>query len=65
MLPPHQVEAGEEPGLEYGEESEDELAAVSGMGADFGAPPPLRFRLLHSLWAGGVPRAPPRRCGGA
>jgi hypothetical protein len=59
-----QVEVGEEPGLEYGEESEDELSAVSSLGADFGAPPPLRFRLLHALWAAGVPRAPLRRGGG-
>ena len=45
-----QVEVGEEPGLEYGDESEDELAAVSDMGLDFGAAPPVRFKLLHGLW---------------
>ncbi|KIY95706.1 hypothetical protein MNEG_12254 [Monoraphidium neglectum] len=56
------VEVGEEPGLEFGSESEDELAAVGNMGADLGAAPPLRFRLLARLWHGGVPR--PRRVTG-
>jgi hypothetical protein len=55
--PPSQVEIGEEPGLEYGDESEDELNAVSDLGTDFGVPPPLRFKLLHNLWSAGVPRA--------
>ena len=51
------MEIGEEPGLEYGDESEDELNAVSDLGSDFGVPPPLRFKLLHNLWSAGVPRA--------
>lgn len=45
-----QVEIGEEPGLEYGEESEDELSAVSDLVGDPAMPPPLRFQFLHSLW---------------
>jgi hypothetical protein len=51
------VEVGVEPGLEYDDTSEDELNAVSDLGADFGVPPPLRFKLLHNLWAAGVPRS--------
>lgn len=47
------MEIGEEPGLEYGDESEDELNAVSDLGADFGVPAPLRFKLLHNLWSAG------------
>ncbi len=52
-----QVEIGEEAGLEYSSDSEQELDAVSELGADFGVPPPLRFKLLHNLWSAGVPRA--------
>ncbi|KAI8463417.1 MAG: hypothetical protein J3K34DRAFT_444097 [Monoraphidium minutum] len=52
-----QVEIGNEPGLEYDDVSEDELNAVSDLGADFGVPPPLRFKLLHNLWSAGVPRS--------
>ena len=44
-----QVEVGEEPGLEYGDESEDELLAAGELCAG-GGPPPLRFKLLHNLW---------------
>jgi hypothetical protein len=44
------VEIGEEPGLEYDSASDDELQAVSSLGADFGVAPPLRFKLLHNLW---------------
>lgn len=35
----------------------DELGAVTDLGADFGVPTPLRFKLLHNLWSAGVPRA--------
>jgi len=54
---PPKVEIGEEVGLEYNNESEEELEHASSMGAEFGAPPPLRFKLLHQLWAAGVPRS--------
>lgn len=30
---------------------------MSDLGADFGVPTPLRFKLLHNLWSAGVPRA--------
>jgi hypothetical protein len=52
-----QVERGEEPGLEYGDESEEELEAVESLGDDFDFPRPTRFRMLHRLWVSGVPRA--------
>jgi len=52
-----QVEIGEEAGLEYNSDSDQELEACSEIGADFGVPPPIRFKLLHNLWASGVPRA--------
>eukprot|EP00879_Flechtneria_rotunda_P021606 GHRR01022773.1.p1 GENE.GHRR01022773.1~~GHRR01022773.1.p1 ORF type:complete len:562 (+),score=210.02 GHRR01022773.1:1856-3541(+) len=53
------VEIGEEPGLEYGAESEEELDALSGLCTDSaaGLAPPLRFKLLHNLWDAGVPRS--------
>lgn len=50
------VEIGEEPGLEYDADSEDELNALGGLAADLGGPPPLRYKLLHNLWSAGVPR---------
>lgn len=53
---PHQVEAGTEPGLEYDDDSEDELDAISGAHSGGGDTAPVRFRLLHNLWANGVPR---------
>lgn len=54
-----QVEAGEEPGLEYDAESEEELDAVGALCTEpsVGLAPPLRFKLLHNLWSTGVPRA--------
>lgn len=54
-----QVEVGEEPGLEYDADSEDELDALSGLCGDpaAGLPTPLRFKLLHNLWSAGVPRS--------
>ncbi|KAI8469921.1 MAG: hypothetical protein J3K34DRAFT_511741 [Monoraphidium minutum] len=51
------VEAGEEPGLEFGSDSEDELAAAAALGGGRGGAPPLRFQLLQRLWSAGVPRA--------
>lgn len=50
---------GEEPGLEYDADSEDELDALAGLAGDIsaGLPPPLRYKLLHNLWAAGVPRS--------
>lgn len=53
-----QVEAGEEPGLEYDGDSEEELDAVGALCTDpsVGLQPPLRFKLLHNLWSTGVPR---------
>ncbi|KAF8057725.1 hypothetical protein HT031_005909 [Scenedesmus sp. PABB004] len=53
------VEVGEEPGLEYDADSEDELDALGGLCADTtcGTGPPLRFKLLHNLWSAGVPRS--------
>ncbi|GFR44518.1 hypothetical protein Agub_g5785 [Astrephomene gubernaculifera] len=71
------VEAGSEPGLEYDADSEDELeelaqvVAKSSAGAGVASitPPPAggaftatRFRLLHELWAAGMPR---RRAAGS
>lgn len=52
------VEAGEEPGLEYDADSEEELDAVGALCTEPGAglAPPLRFKLLHNLWSTGVPR---------
>jgi hypothetical protein len=54
-----QVEVGEEPGLEYDADSEDELDQLSALHceADSGLQPPLRFKLLHNLWSQGVPRS--------
>jgi hypothetical protein len=54
-----QVEAGEEPGLEYDADSEEELDAVGALCTDpsVALQPPLRFKLLHNLWSTGVPRA--------
>eukprot|EP00878_Enallax_costatus_P020355 GHUV01021510.1.p1 GENE.GHUV01021510.1~~GHUV01021510.1.p1 ORF type:complete len:707 (+),score=273.69 GHUV01021510.1:214-2121(+) len=53
------VEVGEEPGLEYDADSEDELDALGGLCVDTtaGLQPPLRFKLLHNLWSAGVPRS--------
>jgi len=53
-----QVEVGEEPGLEYDGDSEEELEALSSLGGDMssGLGPALRYKLLHNLWASGVPR---------
>jgi hypothetical protein len=53
-----QVEVGEEPGLEYDGDSEDELDQLSALHCDdeLGMAPPLRFKLLHNLWSQGVPR---------
>lgn len=50
---------GEEPGLEYDADSEDELDALGGLCVDTqaGLQPPLRFKLLHNLWSAGVPRS--------
>jgi hypothetical protein len=54
-----QVEVGEEPGLEYDADSEDELDALGGLCGEpsAGLPQPLRFKLLHNLWGAGVPRS--------
>eukprot|EP00882_Tetradesmus_deserticola_P012294 GHRQ01013028.1.p1 GENE.GHRQ01013028.1~~GHRQ01013028.1.p1 ORF type:complete len:287 (+),score=158.48 GHRQ01013028.1:364-1224(+) len=53
------VEVGEEPGLEYDADSEDELDALGGLCGEpaAGLPQPLRFKLLHNLWGAGVPRS--------
>uniref|UniRef100_A0A383VEV2 C2 NT-type domain-containing protein n=1 Tax=Tetradesmus obliquus TaxID=3088 RepID=A0A383VEV2_TETOB len=53
------VEVGEEPGLEYDADSEDELDALGGLCGEpsAGLPLPLRFKLLHNLWGAGVPRS--------
>jgi hypothetical protein len=54
-----QVEVGEEPGLEYDGDSEDELDQLSALHCDdeLGMAAPLRFKLLHNLWSQGVPRS--------
>jgi hypothetical protein len=54
-----QVETGEEPGLEYDADSEEELDALGALCTDPGSglAPPLRFKLLHNLWCAGVPRS--------
>lgn len=46
------MELGDEPGLEYDDDSQDELEDVSSL-SDGTA---VRFKLLHELWASGVPR---------
>jgi hypothetical protein len=51
------VEAGNEPGLEYDADSEDELEAIGAAHSGGGDAAPVRFRLLHNLWASGVPRS--------
>eukprot|EP00877_Chromochloris_zofingiensis_P005908 jgi/Chrzof1/1570/Cz10g12240.t1 len=53
------VEVGEEPGLEYDADSEDELDALGALNSDpeVGIQKPLRFKLLHNLWSAGVPRS--------
>ncbi|MEW5311714.1 MAG: hypothetical protein WDW38_003403 [Sanguina aurantia] len=48
----HKMELGDEPGLEYDDDSQDELEDVSSL-SDGTA---VRFKLLHELWASGVPR---------
>ncbi len=61
LLSAVQVEAGTQPGLEYDDESEDDLQAAASMAED-GVPQgglaacAHRYRLLHELWASGVPR---------
>lgn len=56
-LPTSQVVGGAEPGVEYDGDSEDELTTIASLGALPGAAG--RFKLLHELWASGVPRARP------
>ena len=53
-----QVESGIEPGIEYDSDSETELESSGRLAsaAPPSAPVPLRFKLLHELWAAGVPR---------
>lgn len=59
VVPLFQVEVGEEPGLEYDADSEDELDALGALNSDpeVGIQKPLRFKLLHNLWSAGVPRS--------
>ena len=46
-----------EPGIEYEADSESELEEMGNMlGGGGGGQPPSRMRMLHQLWALGVPR---------
>jgi len=46
----------EVPGVEYEGESEEEVEALGAMVAGPGLPAPSRIKMLHQLWALGVPR---------
>ena len=59
-LLPHFVQGSSssvEPGIEYEADSESELEDLGSMlGGGGGGQPPSRMRMLHQLWALGVPR---------